>query len=86
MQTQWAELQDDHTIEIIPLPEELLKEKKMQMVLCWDIGMTLTDKNMFWPQAIFAMEFDRKTGIFLCKDSKGEELTIDKSRIFFCYT
>merc|ERR1711892_283452 len=83
VQTTWATVGDDLDFELtplIPLPSD------MNMVVRWDIGMTLADKNIHGNHAIFAKKYNEDKKTYSCINSWGtgplERPNICQGRIY----
>ena len=84
IQTQWAKVNPDNlTINTIPIP---FLDKGMKMILRWDIGMTLSNKNVYGVHPIFAKDYDRATSNYSCINNWSEDFVkkpvIHSSRIY----
>ena len=83
IKTVASSIENDFTFNPCPL-NPLPKGK--EMVLRWDIGMTLADKKIFGNHAIFAKHFHDDDGTFDCINSWGKNEMpypkINKSRIY----
>ena len=88
VQTDWGVIDDsNHTLNTIPVEKtEVLDKKNVKMVLRWDIGRTLSNKNIDGLHAIFAKNYAEETCNYYCINSWSQDYyptpTIHKSRIY----
>jgi len=81
--THWGDVdRDNNTFKTEPVPA---LESQMKKVLRWDIGLAADSRTYTGPHAIYATDYDEKSGNYSCLNSWGDEMKTPKvhnSRIY----